>query len=65
MNDQVALHYFPQHLSATPEKALPEEIDKAIKLAKLTIEMFNTVDSEKLTTVFSGYDRFVQMEQDY
>ena len=65
LNDQVALRYFPQHLSATPEKALPEEIRKAIKLAKLTIEMFNTVDSEKLTTVLSGYDRFVQMEQEY
>lgn len=65
LNDQVTLHYFPEHLSAPPETALPEDIGTAIKQAKLTLELFNTVNPEKLTAILSGYDRFVQMEQDF
>ncbi|WP_257297133.1 hypothetical protein [Endozoicomonas sp. YOMI1] len=65
LDDQVALHYFPKHLSAPPEKALPEDIANAIEQAKSILKLLNTVDSKELTKILSGYNRYDQMKLEF
>ena len=65
LDDQVALHYFPEHLSAQPEKALPEDIANAMEQAKLILKLLNTVDQKELKKILSGYDRYNQMEIEF
>ncbi|MGO0306810.1 hypothetical protein ACTL6P_09380 [Endozoicomonas acroporae] len=65
LDDQMALHYFPEHLSAQPEKTLPEDIANAMEQAKLILRLLNTVDLKELKKILSGYNRYNQMKIEF
>ncbi|WP_422460783.1 hypothetical protein [Endozoicomonas sp. ALB115] len=65
LDDQIALHYFPEHLSAAPEKELPVDIANAMEQAQSALKLLNTVDQKELEKILSGYNRYNQMELEF
>ncbi|MGI2028551.1 hypothetical protein [Endozoicomonas acroporae] len=65
LDDQIALHYFPEQLSAAPEKELPVDIANAIEQAQSALKLLNTVDQKELEKILSGYNRYNQMELEF